>query len=479
MSEFQELLLRQFKIDLLEKEKNPFSSFLRLKYNYDYSDICYIVDRLGEKTKTYTNYIYGSPRPDSISKLGDSKVLYGDAKDSFENEINWTLLAIRKYSDQIQAFVDKKDLYEKEILLGNYDKADIILSEIEQQICISLWSIEQRFLLIELQLGLKENTKFLNEINDKNKQWFIKYFAHFFSMKAEKELSVNQYNISLARLLYRYIKSDNQVDLKYFNFKLNFLEEETLSYLPDFLAIESFHSIIDRYISLVRILQIATINKETEDDEFLDSRLYYLCKKIDDDKIKKLRAKIDTNFEFNFNINQKDKEAINALDLYTNGEYLLAENKLKQCILNNPLTIELYEIYIKTLLVLNKPLDTIGDYEDSFQNKILSAFYDIFNKKEDSSESLNELERIAYNLSSFYSISFYLMNFYKEEVYKDNVLKPLCILNSNFANPTFIKYIQNTKIANRIEKEINHSASYEYLKLKDEQQLKLIENSNL
>lgn len=181
MSDFKEFLYRQFKVDLFEKEKkqpntyyriqykrdNKFlSSFLKLKYNYDYSDICYIVDNLGENDKKVIDYVYGNSIPNSIGELGDSKVLYGDSTDAFEKEINWSLLAIRRYSEKLQFFINKKSEYEKALIIGDYKKANIILDTIEEEVCISLWGIEQRFILIEIEKGLKENTKYLNDINN-------------------------------------------------------------------------------------------------------------------------------------------------------------------------------------------------------------------------------------------------------------------------------------------------------------------------
>ena len=335
MNNFNEFLFRQFKTDLFENKKKQtnsyyktqytrkdiyLNSFNKLKYNYEYSDICYIIDSLGEKNKTIVDYVYGSSIPSSISELGDSIVLYGNSKDGFEQEINWSLLAIRRFRSEIQLFIDKKSAYEEALIVGDYESANIILDQIEKKVCYSLWGIEQRFLLIEIQKGLKENTKYLNEINEKNKKWFIKRFSHFFSLKAEKELSVNQYNISLARLLFKYIKTDNQVDLHYYNFKLNFLEIENHTLLPDFLAIEGYHSIIDKYLSLVRILQIAVLEDKEEKKVFLDSRLFYLSKKVNDSNVNKLRMLINTNFDFNFKANDNDIYAIKSLDYYTNGE---------------------------------------------------------------------------------------------------------------------------------------------------------------
>ncbi len=400
MIDFNDILLRQFKVDLFEKDKNPYVSFLKLKYKYDYSDICYIVDNLGDKNKTINDHIYGCSLPLSINELGDSKVLYGEGKDAFEKEINWSLLAIRKYSKELQVFINKKTEYEKALVVGDYQKANLILDKIEKEVCISLWGIEQRFILIEIEKGLKENTKFLNDINEKNKKWFIKRFSHFFSLKAEKELSVNQYNISLARLLFRYIESDNQVDLHYYNFKLNFLEVEQQTLFPDFLAIEGYHSIIDKYISLIRILQLSVLENDKDKKGFLDSRIYYLSKKIQDFNIDKLRLLIDTSFQFDFKAQETDLNRLMALDYYTNAEYEKVLSLLDTYLLESPLTIELYEVYLKSIILLNKTFKPIGSDKNSFQNRILKALYGILLRDDSMPECLNEIRKIAFNISS-------------------------------------------------------------------------------
>ncbi|MBA7524799.1 hypothetical protein ES705_16943 [subsurface metagenome] len=173
MSDFKNFLLKQFKIDLIERDKKPTLTFYKLKYNYDYSDICHIVDNLGTKNINYQNLLYGCSTPKTISELGDSKILYGESNDELEKEINWALLAIRKYNNGIQKFIDYKSKYESSLIIGEYEDAVKYLDKIDNDVCLSLWGIEQRFLLIEIQKGLKENTKFLNEINEKNKKWLM------------------------------------------------------------------------------------------------------------------------------------------------------------------------------------------------------------------------------------------------------------------------------------------------------------------
>lgn len=461
--DFNDIILRQFRIDLFERDKNPALTFFKLKYHYDYSDICYIVDNLGNRNKTFAKQIYGCSLPKSIGELGDSEVHYGDSNDAFEKEINWSLLAIRKYSEKLQIFIDYKSQYEEALICGDYTSANKILDEIEKDVCISLWGIEQKFILIEIEKGLKENTKYLNDINEQNKKWFIKRFSHFFSLKAEKELSVNQYNISLARLLYRYVSSDNKVDLQYYNFKLNFLETEKQTILPDFLAIEGYHSIIDRYISLIRILQLMVLENNKDKKDFLDSRIYYLSKKVNDFNIDKLRLLINTNFEFNYKPRNKDIETLEILDHYTNGDFEKVVDLLDIFLLKKPLSIELYEVYLKSLIILEIPLKPIGEKEDSFQNRILKALYGVLLREESMSECLNEIRKISFNVSSVYSISFYLINFYKEELEKKKSFKSQSVVNTSFTNPTFIQLLNESTINKHLPSGFTKSTSLEYL----------------
>lgn len=478
MIDFNNILLRQFRVDLLERDKNTHATFLRLKYNYDYSDICYIVDDLSGKSNTYDENIYGRSLPASIDELGDFKVLYGDAKNAFEQEVNWALLSVRKYAAEIQYFIRKQSDYEKALLTGDYKRANEILDEIEKKVCVSLWGIEQRFILIEIEKGLKENTKYLNEINEKNKKWFIKRFSHFFSLKAEKELSVNQYSMSLARLLFRYFESDNQIDFHYYIFKLNFLEADEQKNLPDFLAIESHHSIIDKYISLVRVLQLAVLDGNKEQASFLDSRLYYLSKKVNDFNLEKLRLLINTSFEFDLTPKKSDTTNLKFLDCYTNGKYSEVVKSLKTYLLECPLSVELYEIYLKSLILLNREFEPIGLDKDSIQNRILYSLYSILSRDDSMLENLNEIRKIAYNISSIYSISFYLMNFYKKESEgKGNLIGQMTI-NTSFLNPSLIRHFKKSSI-DQLPLEFRNSTSLEYLSQQENGTIESIQNANL
>jgi hypothetical protein len=94
------------------------------------------------KNQKIEDLIYGCITHGTLSELGDSKVLFGDEYEELEKELNWSLLAIRKYYDDIKNFLKYKDQYEEALFVGNYNYAERILTKIEKEICISLWGIE-------------------------------------------------------------------------------------------------------------------------------------------------------------------------------------------------------------------------------------------------------------------------------------------------------------------------------------------------
>ena len=465
MESIEKLVYGNFRKEAFDRTKDPYLAFFNLKYNYDFSQICYIVDRVGNKNGTINKLIYGCSIPKSIAELGDTRILSrGD--EEFEKEVNWSILAIRRYQHELNRFLELKNDYEKSILLGEYDNASNLLKLIEDEVCYSLWGIEQRFLLIEIQKGLKENTSYLNDINTENKKWFIKYFSYFFSVKSEKELSVDQYNFSLFRLLLKYYENDNHVDSAYYNFKLNFLQDEALDYLPQFLAFESYHSIIDKYLALVRILQLEVNKDDKEKKEFIDSRLYYLTKKIKDPYLNRLRFRHGSQFENCFCLREQDKNAIRILDLYTECRFDKVEEELEKFLVQYPLSIELYVIYIKSILIQNKTFENIGGNSNSFQNIILKCLYEVFLKENDINDCLLELRKIAYNLSSIFSVSYFLVDLYNSEVNNSKTFEYMSNINSNFFNPVLLSFGTDSFNNYDMFEVLKESVTVNYLKLR-------------
>jgi hypothetical protein len=465
---FEELLERQFRINLLEKDKNPYQSFSKLKYSYEYPTICKIVDNLS----IYQEWIYGQPLPKEVGNIAKTSIIA--INENLKEEINWILLSVRKYKDDINKFIEYKNLYDIHLVKGEYEQAENILNRIEQEICISLWSIENHFLIIELRKGLKENTSFLSEINTNNEKPFIQHFAYFYSIRAEKELSVNRYEVSLLKFLLPHIQNKFTEDIEYYLFKLNPLRQNAYNHLPSILAIENYNSVIDKYLTLIKVLQLSITNLSKEDKDlksFLSSRLFYLRKKIDDTSLDKLYTTIIDEEDTIYSNNTLDIKCIKIIDFYISGDYKQAEQESLKIIENNPLIIELYPIYVKSLILQNKDIEIIG-IENSFQQMIISALFDLYKKEKNPVDSGIILRKIAYNLSSVENISYFLIDVVKQEIENDTAFEKLAIVHTSFFNPKLaLLHSKQNNFLKRLLQCFPNSISLQFLSAIQEEKL--------
>lgn len=96
-----------------------------------------------------------NPFPKSYKEIGSDDRFR--RTDSVELELNWLALSLIKEKDLIQLFCRLKNIFEINLLNGNYSEARIVLEDIEKQVSISHWSVEQRLILDEYQFGSEEN----------------------------------------------------------------------------------------------------------------------------------------------------------------------------------------------------------------------------------------------------------------------------------------------------------------------------------
>ena len=454
---FEKIIERQFRIDLFEKDKNPRVTFTKLKYSYNYFLACIVVDNFSTNN-SFDKWIYGEALPADIKSIGETNIIVNNNK--LEDEINWILLSIRKYKNEINKFLTYKKQFEAKLLTGDYEKAEEILNLVDSQISMSLWSIENRFLLIELRKGLKENTGFLNDINIQNNKSFIRYLAHFYSTKAEKELSVNRYEVNLVKFLLPLMEKGFNADLEYYFFKLNPFVKNNYEHLSEILAFENYNSIIDKYISLIRVFQIIITNLTDTDKElkdFIRNRLYYLDKKVEDNNIKILRSVVGNELE-EISLNSNDKSYISILDLYTSGEYEVCQKMIETALNLDPLIFEFYPIYIKSLLHQKKELNY--GKKNSFQGQILASLLELYKKENNPVDSGIILKKIAYNLSNISNISFSITDIVKSEIENDDSFNKLSQINASFLNPQLSKIHNNqNKILDLLAKKTSNSST--------------------
>ncbi|MDW3195867.1 MAG: hypothetical protein R8G66_26065 [Cytophagales bacterium] len=404
------------------KPKDRKRAFHELKGTLDFTQLCHSMDFLERNLpKANNQLIHGNPLPSDYSFLGSLKET-PYLGDNIHAELNQCLIGVRKYRNEINLFLFYKELYDENLIIGNYTEAEKYLSKIEENICCSLWTLENRFVLFELSGKASENKKYLSSFNTDNlSKGITKSLAHYLSLRAEHSLSVNRYfnelEIGLNKLKSHKTKNAFR---NYYRFKLTFLSHLDFSDYPAILSLDFKHSITDRYLNLTRVLTslLAVSSYLNEDDPnhertkyYLRNRINYLLRKVKDPILYKLKLfSGDTIFPA-FDVKQS-KDEIRAIDKYTTGLYNEAEKDLAKLLLKKPNQFDLYLLYVKTLIYQKKEFIPVGSVK-SIQNEILNALFKSTSVKGNPDQARLNLLRIANNLSSnsiSYGITDYVFN---------------------------------------------------------------------
>ncbi len=382
--------------------------------------------------------------PKSYGDLHTVKPIY--FTNSLEQEMNWQVLAFLRCHDVINKFIILREEFEHHLLLANYEKARTILEEIETDICVSYWSIENRFIIDEYEFGTEKNWETRNIILGEKNQNFVKIFGEFYSLKSEIKHSFSQYNQDFNGWEKQQSEHKNggltPEFREYMRFKANYLSWAKYNFFDIMTYYESKASIIDRYIMFIRVAG-HIVAEQDKSQSFIENLLQTLSVSINDINIKQMLLSIG-----NYSLQQNDCnfETISIIDEYTQGNYVNSKNRAKYYLASeNSNYIELYEIYAKSLIEANLAYESITE-SDSFANKISENFYHILSKNEKINDALVNLIKIAYIFNNSH-LAIHLYNFIKNELGWQTEINYsfLAGLNSKFINPKLFNSIFKQK----------------------------------
>lgn len=434
------------------EKKNRNIAYFKLKQSLIYPELCNAFDFLIKNIhKTRTELLIGNPLPKSYSELGKLKErpiigLYTDkglTPVELASEFNLVLIGIRQHKFEINLFLKYKEAYESYLLIGDYENADKQLTKIENEICFSLWSLENRFVLKELSGKASENKEFLSQFNESNDtEGITKYLAHYLSLRAEHSLSINRYFNDLEISLNNLKESDTKEAFQnYYRFKLTFLNHLDFNNYGEIIALDFQHSIIDRYLNITKILTnllaVSSYLDEEKDKKialkgYLQNRINYLLRKIDDPILYKLKLLSGETLFPAFDI-KKSQDEIKIIDNYTSGLYDVVEKELQKLLLINPTQFDLYVLYIKSLIYQKKSFIPVGN-KKSVQNEILNDLFKIISVTTNPDQAALNLLRIANNITSC-SLSYGITDFVYFQTHGKKERKLLSRLSYNIANP--------------------------------------------
>lgn len=369
-----------------------------LKNNDNFNDVIQITSELTNIIPQFEKRCWGNMVPNNINELGKEKV-YFYKPSLLKNEINWTILGIKRNINIIKKFIQYKIVFEHQILLGDYEEALETLNEVEKKIGVSIWLYESKFIVYEM-MGAQDKAIFLishiNESKQKNDNGYVTQLLYYLWNRAKKDLSATKYDEDLFNKFKRN-RTDFQTDAyNYHLFRLNFYVHYDIEDTAIPLVMEATNSIIDRYLVLLQVFQSNFVKGTYIKD--IVSRSKYLYKLTNDSTLFPF-LQLD---QHNCSIPNDyfDTKYIQIIDSYYQGNYKDVINICKNYIKDNTSNFDIIKFYCHSLLFAGNGYSPIYSTSSSPINQISKKIYDSINSK-DNLASLYNLYQINKNLYSF------------------------------------------------------------------------------
>jgi hypothetical protein len=363
-----------------------------LKASADLDTLVHVAKALPHPPHPLITHFYGHPWQHSLSDLFNKRTQLSSG--SLVAELQWTALAIANHADNLNKFFALRQQCEREFLLGSFEAATKSRDETETLFGLSLWGLQAKFLLLEYAVGLKANTRHLSDLNSqKNLHIFIQVISNYLSMRAERQLSHDNYQHKLAKYLsgfdeYPQVKSFFEHTTGREGTEFETRDEDMVLYLL------SDGSLIDRCLHTVSLLQrLFTAN--LTDPEALIPSAKLICTTLHIPAARNVAASMLADVAIK--AEPLDLKVLEALDCYTEGDYARAAEASGQLLLQLPTAVQLFELYVKSLIFSRRPFESPFPPQ-SPASEIACAIDSVFRKTNGYSQALDTLSRAAKSL---------------------------------------------------------------------------------
>lgn len=369
-----------FNRHLFNPSKDKVTLLLDLKREHPFETV-YSVLKGACTHPVVKNWVFGTPFPNDYDDLRKDRILGNSG--NLPGEIAWNLLPCVIEHTKISGFIAAKNQFEKHILLGNYTEASELITSIETQYGKSVWVIEAKLLLTELKEGTEGNWLALSETAGKLSDALLLYFVENYSKRIESKITYSRYR----DLFFSQIGELSIGDefREYLIYRLNYLGARRFINFDYFLSTESAFSLPDRYLTLRQVItEIAIPDNYPFLKKFLQK-----AKVIQDPLLSQLSNLSGYGQYFLFSQSTKFLELV---EKYTLGQYDLAMGGIKEEIVKDPTSIELYDLYAKSNIESKQ--DFINPNISTTIDNIIRRLYDIYARGEQVMEAIEDLLKI-------------------------------------------------------------------------------------
>src|SRR5436190_13189175 len=215
----------KFVRELFNPKVNKVTQLLKAK-NQSNFDFAFALLKESVKHPVVKKWIYGVPFPKTFSELHNRTFM--PSSNYLEGELVCHVLPIISEIDTINSFLVLKREFENSLLTAEYTQAANKLEAIKTKFGVSLWYIQNKLLLAELEGGTEKNWVQLSEFSKEISDGFLLFFIQNFSKKIESKNTYSRFNDILLNAL-------NDIDLndsfkEYLLYKLNFLSAKEYYY---------------------------------------------------------------------------------------------------------------------------------------------------------------------------------------------------------------------------------------------------------
>lgn len=384
--------LEEFKKGLFNQKQNKRDLIGNLKLSESVADLRKVFKHYSSNP-LFKALVIKSDKPASVNDLVEFRTI-GYTRELLK-ELNWTIVGCEQHIDHINGFLIKKQQYETHFLLGEYDYANELLNQIEKEHGVSIWLLENQLLLKEFKDGVKENWSLLSELSKTISNPYVLFFLEKLSKRAEKNISYFRYKNLFSNLA-------NELGVasvfnEYLCFKFSYSSFVGFENFDYYLWLEGQFPIVDRYLSMIDILNELVINHhDFGQTEELKTRIFELNQNFLDPRLRQLQNWIDKTITYNL---PENSSALSIFDLFGFQKYEQCLELIPNYIENHPTCIELYEIYIKSFIELRRDFEPINE-DRPLINQILESLYNIYSRSSANEESVETLLKIVQSFSS-------------------------------------------------------------------------------
>lgn len=355
--------------------------------------------------------------------------------DNFEGEASINLLVFETHKNALNEFINLKQKFDKEIILSLYEEAEKTLDEIEIKLGKSLWSIENRVIISEYKNGTESNWEEVSNLSKQIGDQLVLFLLESYSKKAESKISYFRYH----HLLKNQLENAIPLACEYICLKLDYLGIDNYDNYAYYLYADSISSLVDRYLMFKLVLsEMLTI-------EGRDYKpLLKFSKKLNeifpnDVQLTQILSCLSYEYLEALPVNNK---VCALLESYSKGQYDQCITIAPLLIEENPLAIEVYEIYIKSLIENGYDFKetNLGDNI----NTLLSILYNIYSSSELTAQSIENGLKIC---NTFFSTSWakQFMSLIQSANLTSNGNKAFTltyIINAQYINPRLLYFLE-------------------------------------